>query len=267
MLADVPSVLSEAAQIAHEAADAQAFLRAAGELLERTLGADAMLGVEQLRAGGWRANHVVRVPDEILRRLTSNWAAYRSELNPVFEQARTAGAAVDSQVLGAELARSTYFREIAAPQGAKATAIVLLSWRKQALGALILGRRSEFSPAERQVLRDLSPTLSLGMWANSAAIAKPPPVPCRDARAAQRLSVPLAESTPTPSDLPALTPRERDLVDYVRLGYTNKEVALACGISPNTVRNRLAALFARLGVSTRVELAMLSQSRCRDGEP
>jgi DNA-binding CsgD family transcriptional regulator len=44
------------------------------------------------------------------------------------------------------------------------------------------------------------------------------------------------------------------LVGYLQLGLTNREIALACGTSPNTVRNQLAALFRKAEVSTRTEL-------------
>jgi len=50
-----------------------------------------------------------------------------------------------------------------------------------------------------------------------------------------------------------LTPRERDVLEYLCLGYTNREIALACGSSPNTVRNQLVSIFAKLGVTTRSE--------------
>ena len=67
----------------------------------------------------------------------------------------------------------------------------------------------------------------------------------------------------SPRDQARLSPKERDMVDYVRLGYTNAEIASALGISPNTVRNRLARVFQKMNVSRRAELAGLRRSRGR----
>ena len=52
----------------------------------------------------------------------------------------------------------------------------------------------------------------------------------------------------------ALTPREADLVEYVRLGYTNAQIALATGRSVSAVRNLLVRIFDKTGVRTRAQL-------------
>jgi DNA-binding CsgD family transcriptional regulator len=64
-------------------------------------------------------------------------------------------------------------------------------------------------------------------------------------------------------DLPGLTDRQREILGYVGLGYTNPEIARACGISKFTVRNQLVRLFERFGVATRTELAQLTSSSQR----
>ncbi len=51
-----------------------------------------------------------------------------------------------------------------------------------------------------------------------------------------------------------LTARQREIIELTARGLTNPEIALACGISKLTVRNHLAKLFQRFGVSTRTEL-------------
>jgi len=65
----------------------------------------------------------------------------------------------------------------------------------------------------------------------------------------------LGTKRPT-TDLPGneLTRRERDIVDLVALGYTNGEIGAALGTSRLTVRNQLANVFRKVGVSTRAEL-------------
>ena len=52
----------------------------------------------------------------------------------------------------------------------------------------------------------------------------------------------------------ALTPREADVVEYVRLGYTNAQIALATGRSVPAVRNLLVRIFDKTGVRTRAQL-------------
>lgn len=53
-----------------------------------------------------------------------------------------------------------------------------------------------------------------------------------------------------------LTARQQQIIEYLCLGYSNAEIASACGTSMFTVRNHLVRLFERFGVSTRTELAL-----------
>jgi DNA-binding NarL/FixJ family response regulator len=48
-----------------------------------------------------------------------------------------------------------------------------------------------------------------------------------------------------------LTARERDVLEIASRGLSNREVGAALGISEHTVKFHLAAIFAKLGVSTR----------------
>jgi DNA-binding CsgD family transcriptional regulator len=57
-----------------------------------------------------------------------------------------------------------------------------------------------------------------------------------------------------PLSTSGLTRREREIVEKLRTGLTNREIGRALGISTNTVRNTLARLFEKVGVSTRSEL-------------
>jgi two-component system, NarL family, nitrate/nitrite response regulator NarL len=58
------------------------------------------------------------------------------------------------------------------------------------------------------------------------------------------------------SSRPALTPRERDLVDLVRQGLRNREIAARLGVTEGTVKVYLHSIFDKLGVATRTELAI-----------
>lgn len=54
-----------------------------------------------------------------------------------------------------------------------------------------------------------------------------------------------------------LTPREQDITQAVARGLSNAEIAAALHLSPYTVRDHLKAVFAKVGVVTRGELAKL----------
>lgn len=55
---------------------------------------------------------------------------------------------------------------------------------------------------------------------------------------------------------PSLTPRERELVDLVRQGLRNRDIAAQLGVTEGTVKVYMHALFDKLGVDNRTELAM-----------
>lgn len=59
------------------------------------------------------------------------------------------------------------------------------------------------------------------------------------------------------SELAALTPAEARVVALLERGLTNREIGELLGISPNTVRNRVASAFRRVGASRRAELVYL----------
>jgi two-component system nitrate/nitrite response regulator NarP len=54
----------------------------------------------------------------------------------------------------------------------------------------------------------------------------------------------------------ALAPRERQLVEFVRRGLRNREIAERLGVTEGTVKAYLHAIFEKLGVSSRTELAI-----------
>ncbi len=53
-----------------------------------------------------------------------------------------------------------------------------------------------------------------------------------------------------------LTPRERELVGFVAAGASNKDIARRLAISVKTVKTHLTSIFRKLGLSTRLELAV-----------
>ena len=60
-----------------------------------------------------------------------------------------------------------------------------------------------------------------------------------------------------------LTRREEEVVHLVEDGLTNRQIAVKLGLSAHTVRNNLFRIYEKLGVSTRVELALYTMRHSR----
>ena len=58
------------------------------------------------------------------------------------------------------------------------------------------------------------------------------------------------------SGRPALAPRERQLIRCVREGLRNREIAAKLGVTEGTVKVYLHAVFEKLGINNRTELAI-----------
>ncbi len=77
-----------------------------------------------------------------------------------------------------------------------------------------------------------------------------------DAIHAHRLAMPTAEAPPeqkaaADSALAELTDRERDVLEYLAKGYTNRQIAEQLGITANTVKKHVDHILQKLQVSTR----------------
>jgi DNA-binding NarL/FixJ family response regulator len=55
-----------------------------------------------------------------------------------------------------------------------------------------------------------------------------------------------------------LTPREVEIIDKIAQGQSNKEVGQACSICQRTVKHHLTNIFTKVGVSSRLELAVFA---------
>jgi len=58
-----------------------------------------------------------------------------------------------------------------------------------------------------------------------------------------------------------LTPREADVVHLLAEGLSTREISQKLALTEHTIRNYLSAIYEKLGVSTRVELALYAVAR------
>jgi DNA-binding CsgD family transcriptional regulator len=186
----------------------------------------------------------------VVRGLDAGWLAEgerslfdcRDEMDDVLAAARhQSGVAVDLDVLGIRaLERKRYYQALVKPSGGKCTALLPVWWRSQCLTVLVLGRDRVFRARELEQLQRIAPTLQL--CEVSRRVWLPPPA-AGGARVA-----------------PALTCAEHEVLSYLRLGYSNAQIAHARGNTERTVRNQLSSAYAKLGVGSRAEaVAVLAE--------
>ena len=63
--------------------------------------------------------------------------------------------------------------------------------------------------------------------------------------------------TSVPPRTVKLAPREAEIVEAILTAASNKAIAAKLGLTEQTVKNRLTRLYRKLGVTTRLELALL----------
>jgi DNA-binding NarL/FixJ family response regulator len=73
---------------------------------------------------------------------------------------------------------------------------------------------------------------------------------------AQPPSVSKLQGNPSKPPKTLLTKREKDIVDSVTQGLTNRDISRRLNLSEHTVRNYLFRIFNKLGTSNRLELAL-----------
>ena len=73
-----------------------------------------------------------------------------------------------------------------------------------------------------------------------------------------RRVVSTTERSPAFALLERLSPREREVLEALADGGTNKEIALRLGISPGTVKTHVERLIGKLGVRDRTQAAILA---------
>jgi len=77
----------------------------------------------------------------------------------------------------------------------------------------------------------------------------------------------LDQRTPRRRGDPRLTPRERDVLDALLRGSSEKQVAAELGMSPQTVHGRVKSIYLAYGVTSRSELLVKCLGRASVQEP
>jgi DNA-binding NarL/FixJ family response regulator len=66
-------------------------------------------------------------------------------------------------------------------------------------------------------------------------------------------------TTPQTTPLAQLTTRERQILDLLAAGLPTTAIALQLGVAAKTITNNLSTIFAKLGVASRTEAALLAR--------
>jgi DNA-binding NarL/FixJ family response regulator len=67
------------------------------------------------------------------------------------------------------------------------------------------------------------------------------------------------KSSPAAPAFPELTEREREVLDLIAQGYTNREITERFVLSPRTVRNHISSIFSKLQVTDRARAIVLAR--------
>lgn len=181
----------------------------------------------------------------MLARSVGQWDAFAVELGRMRDLANTSRVAWDREAFPpGSPSRARFLELVGTPLRVRSMLIVHLTVRDAVRSVIALFGKNDdtFEAHHVAFLQRVAPTLALAdalLQHDEAAprAALPTKLVCEDGR---------------------LTPRQREIVEHVAMGHTNAEIATAIGLSPNTLRNHLAAIFARVGASNRADLVRLA---------
>lgn len=79
---------------------------------------------------------------------------------------------------------------------------------------------------------------------------------------AETVAAPAPAAKPESPPMPNLTPREKEVLQLVGLGYTNRDIAQSLYISEGTVKTHVTHLLNRLNLRNRAQLAIYANTVC-----
>lgn len=118
-----------------------------------------------------------------------------------------------------------------------------------------------FHESMRRILQHLYPDSEIIVTALDGA----PGQGWHDAAGMDDAASPAVPDQGDPPGLARLSARQRDVLDLVVDGETNKAIARRLGISPSTVRVHVSALLRTLGVTSRTAAAAMAARRSSPG--
>jgi DNA-binding CsgD family transcriptional regulator len=173
----------------------------------------------------------------IVERLFANGERYLADIEHITGRIFAENGSV-AWVLEDAAAKSRLTEEILLATGATVGVMTVARIRKRPMLRAFFGHERVFEE-ERAIIM-----ASLRILAMAELAHEPPSV-----------DVPFLAPTKRKEEL---TTREREVLEYLALGYTNAEIALACGNAKNTVKHQVASIFEKLGASTRAEAVRLA---------
>ncbi len=120
--------------------------------------------------------------------------------------------------------------------------------RPQMLEALQLGARGVVlkESATQVLLKSIDAVMAGGYWVGRDSIPDLKELVLKDL------------PSEAPADRYGLTPREQQMVEAIVEGSSNREIAQKFAVREDTVKHHLTSIFSKLGVTTRLELALFA---------
>lgn len=120
--------------------------------------------------------------------------------------------------------------------------------RPQMLEALQLGARGVVlkESATQVLLKSIDTVMRGGFWVGRDSVPDLKELVLKDL------------PSEAPADRYGLTPRERQMLEAIVEGSSNREIAQKFAVREDTVKHHLTSIFSKLGVTTRLELALFA---------
>jgi DNA-binding CsgD family transcriptional regulator len=245
----------------HASIDIHEFWSALLQILDELMPHDACVAYLDYidYATTWDASRIQTTPNA---RRSREWQERRREVNmmpafalsqPGLKVYRLSQVVLDPR----QLRDSEFFRRYMAAEGWHYSAS-LLFWDAERLVSEIVIRRTaeqgDFTAREMALLQRLHPHLETTLQRLSAV----------QRRAGSVGAVPPADATTQDAiqSLPGgLTVAERELVQFVRIGFSNKEIAARLDKSVRTVKTQLTSVYKKCGVRSRTRLLAMMMPR------
>ena len=246
----------------HASIDIQEFWSAQLSILDGFVPHDACVAYLEYVdfASTWDASRILATPNA---RRPREWLQRRREVsmmpafalsNPGIKLYRLSEVVPDPH----RLRESEFFRRFMAAEGWYYSAS-LLFWDAERLASEIVIRRTpeqgDFTAREMALLQRLHPHLATTLQRLSAV----------ERRAASSGSAQPSQDASTRDAIHSLsgelTVAERELVQFVRIGFSNKEIAARLDKSVRTVKTQLTSVYKKCGVRSRSRLLAMMMPR------